>query len=126
MEQSSQQSCISKLPMMRDISKQELIIYGYSTGGEEIKQFIVYIVYIDSDYAGDLDDRKSTSGYILFLYLYIGELFLGHQRNNCHTKKKTCRYEAIKARFVCKVQRSIFGMYCTDLNRIAMMFTRGC
>lgn len=38
--------------------------YGvfYKTGGKtEI------VAYMDSDYAGDLDDRKSTSGYVFLL-----------------------------------------------------------
>jgi hypothetical protein len=35
--------------------------------------------WTDSDYAGDLDDRKSTSGYVFKLG---SGLFLGFQRNN--------------------------------------------
>lgn len=41
-------------------SVQDTISFGvqYKYGGDE-----KLVVYVDSDYAGDSDDRKSTSGY---------------------------------------------------------------
>jgi hypothetical protein len=52
------------------------INYGIFYKKNENKQLIEYT---DSDYAGDIADKKSTSGYVFML---SGSQFHGHQRSS--------------------------------------------
>lgn len=60
-------------------------IFRYLQGTMEFRLFYKkgekskLLGFTDSDYAGDLDDRKSTSGYI---FMMGQELFHGHQKTN--------------------------------------------
>lgn len=55
----------------------------YKYGGDS-----TLVGYIDYDYAGDIDDRKSTSGYIFHLELgLISGSKKSNQQCHCHLQK---------------------------------------